>query len=627
MATLTRARFEALVGDAQARALRDLPGFHREAALLTWTGHGLLAAALAVSVVVALGGIGLVIAHPSAISVKIALVGLIFGGSMLWAVAAAMFARHPAPEGRVIRPDEAPALFAAIAAARRAADGPPIHRVVLTPEFNAAMAQVPRFGVLGGFRNHLVLGLPLLDHLDPDEALSVVAHEIGHAGGGHGRSGSRMYRMRDAWARIAPAMHGSWILRWTVLPLWNLLWPRLSAWGFVMSRLQEHEADRAGVRVAGPAAARALLRVAVAGRAVGERFWGALDRRMLAEEQPPASPTGDMAAAAASVAPDERRSWLAEAWREPTGFDDTHPCLRERVEAMGAALAEPPAERPGPSAADQWLGAALPGLRREIDGAWIAGGSAAWSARRTELRALAERRDRVAAQPPDGRSPADVDVLLQASELLGEPAGRRATAERLVAEHPRHAGARFVLGRQRLADGDRGGLDDLEEAVRMDPDFRAPASDAVLPWLRSRGLVEESSRWLAALDGFEAAEAAAQQERSVLPKTDRLRPPTMDPEAVARLHAALAVESGLDAAALVRVEVRHQAHRPWHVLVLTPRRWRFQRSATLAAIRDRVLTAWSAGPAEGVLSVVMRPDARAIARKAERIDPRVWRRR
>jgi hypothetical protein len=37
-----------------------------------------------------------------------------------------------------------------------------IHEVLVTPEFNASIAQVPRLGVFGWHRNYLRIGLPLM---------------------------------------------------------------------------------------------------------------------------------------------------------------------------------------------------------------------------------------------------------------------------------------------------------------------------------------------------------------------------------------------------------------------------------------------------------------------------------
>ena len=74
--------------------------------------------------------------------------------------------------------------------------------MLLTGDFNAAIVQHPRFGIFGGTRNYLMLGLPLMQSLSPAEFQAVVAHEFGHLWGAHGRFGAWIYRLRTGWARL-----------------------------------------------------------------------------------------------------------------------------------------------------------------------------------------------------------------------------------------------------------------------------------------------------------------------------------------------------------------------------------------------------------------------------------------
>ena len=80
---------------------------------------------------------------------------------------------------------------------RAAADAGRIHGVYLNGDLNAAMAQVPRYGIFGGFRNELVLGLPLMAAMDEAHFTAVLAHEVGHLARRHGRFSARIYGMRQ----------------------------------------------------------------------------------------------------------------------------------------------------------------------------------------------------------------------------------------------------------------------------------------------------------------------------------------------------------------------------------------------------------------------------------------------
>jgi hypothetical protein len=85
-------------------------------------------------------------------------------------------------------------------------DTPPVHHVLITAEFNAAMAQVPRLGVFGWQRNYLLVGLPLLRSLSVVQLEAVLAHELGHLSRGHAGLGNWIYRLRNTWQRLDQAL-------------------------------------------------------------------------------------------------------------------------------------------------------------------------------------------------------------------------------------------------------------------------------------------------------------------------------------------------------------------------------------------------------------------------------------
>ena len=87
------------------------------------------------------------------------------------------------PSRTVLRYDDAPRLFDLAKSLREATNGPRLHKILLTDEFNAAIVQRPRLGLFGWQENYLMVGLPLLRGLSPDEVQAVIAHEFGHLSG------------------------------------------------------------------------------------------------------------------------------------------------------------------------------------------------------------------------------------------------------------------------------------------------------------------------------------------------------------------------------------------------------------------------------------------------------------
>src|SRR4029078_11357063 len=102
--------------------------------------------------------------------------------------------------------EQAPKLFAVLEEIRTALNCSPFHHVLLIGEHNAAVVQVPRLGVFGWHRNYLLIGLPLLQSLGPDEFKAVMAHEFAHSSRGHGSFGNWLYRMRRSWDQIFEQM-------------------------------------------------------------------------------------------------------------------------------------------------------------------------------------------------------------------------------------------------------------------------------------------------------------------------------------------------------------------------------------------------------------------------------------
>lgn len=73
----------------------------------------------------------------------------------------ALWVRFPMPPGLRLRREDMPLLFDDVEEIRALLQCPPVHQILLTDEFNAAMSQDPRLGIFGWDRNTLIVGLPL----------------------------------------------------------------------------------------------------------------------------------------------------------------------------------------------------------------------------------------------------------------------------------------------------------------------------------------------------------------------------------------------------------------------------------------------------------------------------------
>ena len=398
---MTQEQFEALVQRLEQEAAAHPARYRRKLAALALLGYAYIGGTL----LLLIGGATL-IGWLATVSAAILLLLKKVGWALLvliYVVLRAMWVKLPVPQGRLLAGREFPQLFVLIDEIRLKVAAPSVDRVLLTGDFNAAVVQHPRFGIFGGTRNYLMLGLPLMQSLSPAEFQAVLAHEFGHLSGAHGRFGAWIYRLRAGWARLLDALQAE--QHWGAAlftRFFNWYAPLFSAYSFVEARRQEYEADRMSVQVVGrAAAASALLRVNMHGDFIAESFWPAIFKRADEDPEPTISPFSMLGVALRQrgpVAADD--SWLSRSLAQRTGYDDTHPCLADRLEAMRIEPHVPPPIEA--HAADWLLGAAADDLKRELNEGWRTGVKQWWAKRhqyaseaRVRLATLEQKADTV----------------------------------------------------------------------------------------------------------------------------------------------------------------------------------------------------------------------------------------
>ncbi len=525
-------RFKAMVARLEADSAAAPRAYKLKVAALALLGFGILA--------LLLGAVGLGIVLLVALTVAVALSGgaalllLMKMGKLLLVVALPMFylvkhgvqallVRLPPPAGEPLTRAQAPALFAVLDDMRRRMKGPAVHRVLVVDEVNAAVVQRPAFGLVGFARNHLLLGLPLLESLPPDEALAVVAHEYGHLAGSHARFGAWIYRLRNGWGTIqafTEQMQG-WLAA-LVRPLVRWYAPYFNAYTFVLARANEYEADAASAElVSAAAASRALKRVNLVAPQY-ERFVGRTFERVRDDAEPPADRSQRWAEQAVRPAEaGDAQRWLADALDREGDVADTHPVLRLRLAALAAAAdgaADPQALPPpaiGPSAAQAWLGPVLPELRRRFESAWAERVAAGWAERHAQIRVDRERLAALRALPAlDGEQQFE---RLRLQTVLETEVDQREAWAAFNAAQPDHAVALFFEGAERLYHGDEGGVPLLERSMALDAALIKPACDRLYAWFGKQQRKADAER---VAERWRARDAWEQQRQRELQQLD-----------------------------------------------------------------------------------------------------------
>ncbi len=433
---MNRADFVHLVRLSEHASADDSLGYRRGVAVFAALGYLWVFACLALAVGLigwVLGGLG----QGGRFSVTRGWL-LLFALGLLWATVRALWVRLDEPEGVELHREDAPGLFETLDRVQQRIDGPPVHRVFLDGDFNASIRQLPRYGLFGGAVNYLSIGLPLLMALDRRRVLSVLAHEYGHLRGNHGKLSAWIYRTRLSWLRLdANFQRDEGLMAYASQAFFRWYFPRFAAKTFALARQDEYEADRVAARLLGTrVVAAALKEIAVKSAWYADRFWP--DHWARAADRPlPAGPFADMALKFCLPVEEEfARSALRSALRSISDVDDTHPVLRDRLEALDEKSALPSWS----SKSALLLLADAPKWIAHFDDEWCRDHASDWKQHHAYLTRV---RERVAALTASaGRNSAEEMVeWADCARRLEAGADVRAHYERALEITPNHAGA------------------------------------------------------------------------------------------------------------------------------------------------------------------------------------------
>ena len=587
---MNQEQFESLVARLERESARN-PAFYRlrlgALAVLGYAYIGVVALLLiglfAGFVLFALRGGALILIFKKVGVVLIALIGL---------VARSMWVRFEPPVGRNLRRVEAPELFAFIDDVRTQVGAPKAHRVLITNNFNAAVVQLPRLGILGWQKNYLLLGLPLMQGLTLGEFKAVIAHEFGHLCGAHGKFGAWIYRLRTGWSRLSQALTGD--EHWgsfLFVPFFRWFGPLFAGYSFVQARQQEYEADRVSAEVAGRAtAAAALIRVNEQGEFLDSKYWREVFRRADVDPHPLARPFTSMRIELTKAREEtDAATFLGEAIKRRTSYSDTHPSLSDRLKALHQAPRLP--EALTVSAAQELLGPMEEVLAEEFDAEWQKSVTRWWKDRHQYVidsrRKLAEYSARAAEAVLSVEDTWNHARL--AEEFVNEDVALH-MYRGLLEREPEHAGANFALGRLLLARSDESGIALLEAACKHDASAIQPACEIIVAYFNKSGREADARPYIDKYFQAGDAERDARRERGFVALTDKFVPHDLDAAALQELTAQLS-RFELRAAYLVRKETVHYQDEPFYVLGVQRRRaswWKLEAAGAAQQLVNQI---------------------------------------
>lgn len=427
---------------------------------------------------------------------------------IVWLTLRMFFASIPVPQGRELQESEAPQLFRMIADMQQRLQAAPIHHVLVTNEFNAAIAQCPRFGLFGGYRNYLILGLPLMYAVSADEIKAIVAHEYGHLAGGHGKLSRWIYRQRftfDVLYEHARVRRDDNAVNRALAGMLDWFAPYYNAYTFVLSRQNEYEADAMSRELAGAeASASALIRINLLSDWLHGSFWPKLYAQATQHETPPVMPFVAMRKLLAMTMDEwATKERLSAAWKVESDVYDTHPCLNERVTALDQRPALP--TLPAVCAADALLGKFAPVLVHEFDGKWWGEEKDKWQRYHRRYTHSHVRIGELEKRPLPSLSVAEAQELaLLLVEFRSVSAAKSVLEDVLARPGERYPKPVFYYGRALLDEGDNRGLDYLEEAFRLSPSMGDDCAKVGYQWLLEKQDEAAAEGWLARMRAVES---------------------------------------------------------------------------------------------------------------------------
>jgi Zn-dependent protease with chaperone function len=590
---MTDQEFEALVQQLQVLSTES-PGLYRlRVTYFATLGYGFLIGSVVLLILLSIAIFYLLIqVHGGAILVKIIAPLMV----LLFIVLRSLWVKVQPPTGMSVFASQAPALFELLEEVRKQVNGPRIHEVLVNDAFNAGIVQVPRLGIFGWQRNYLVIGLPLMQMLPLPEFKAVMAHEMGHLVGSHGRFGIWVYRQGQTWSRLQHQLEAekkpgaqffTGFLRWYA--------PRFNAHTYVMMRAHEYDADSLAASVTTPrVAADALVRIAIIDGRLSREFWPAMELHARYAPLPPDDFIGRMAQdAGAPDTPERTAEAIAAALKATTASTDSHPSLKARLEGLGEE-AQPPASFEV-SAAVELLGPQWPVIRGQVERKWQDSVAELWKVTNAAATAGRKRLDEL--ESIEAAAPLDAGQFWERACLLSEERRAQeaeAILEQLVRTAPEFAMAQAAWGAVLLGRDDERGLGFIDRGIELGAD-PAGACQAAFNYLKSRDRHAEAARYVTIVQDREAKNAAARAERSSFAITDPIEPHALPESDLEMLRQMVGKFPDVLSATLVRKQMQHFPESPTFILAVRIRTsfWRQtlwgKRTAYLTKVRAEVL--------------------------------------
>ncbi|MBX9939216.1 MAG: M48 family metallopeptidase [Candidatus Obscuribacterales bacterium] len=490
----------------------------------------------------------------------------------------ALFLPFPQTEGEELKPTDYPDLFKNVRELSARA-GVKVDRIFLNYQVNAAVVERPRFGLFGFYENHLMIGLPLMMILSPDEFKSVISHEFGHLAEGHSRKRKWIYQMSGRWQTILEALSRSEsLLLGLNLKFYSWFCPYFLALTRIIMRQHEREADELAVRLAGAEChARSFLQIIARGDRYSNYEINCLLREYPHDSSPPldfyrrlqkrlTAPITDKLAAIDALE--------ADLLAKPSPYD-SHPPHAERIACCEKvstlnhllprlkaeklidrfSLMEPVQE----TALEYFFGAQYDHLMEFCCQDWAKVNEASWKERSEDIKKREARNAELEKKRSDGQELSleeELELVVNVHVLKGE-AGAMPLYEDLYKRYPEDPIVAFQLAVHsyyEMRDKERG-LELFGKVAKHGKTYRSEACAHLLNHYDKAHDHANFREFEKLYTQYAEEDQKYQIERSIVSGADQFKAHSATAEEVEKIRAAVAVQPVIKAAYLIEKQM------------------------------------------------------------------------
>lgn len=562
---MTNEEFELLVKKLETKAEKNPGNYRFKVLLITALGYGYILFFLAlVLFLLTISILYLADGHFTFGSLKV----LAITGALSFFIIKSLFVKMSLPEGYYLKENEAPELEKTISDISNKLKTPKIHAIVLDDDFNAAVLQHHKFGLLGPKKNILLIGIPLMSGLTREQFTSVLAHELAHISHSDTSFGAMIYRVRMTWAQLMTSLEkneqfGTFLFRKFI----RWFYPRYSAHTFVMARQQEYAADAASAKVTSPETVRdTLCAISIGAQYYYENYFEELFEEGSKKNVVP-QPYSQFFSKSHNLDYVVAEAFLKNELEMESGVLDTHPCLTDRLKAVGMKSNIPKNEE---SAVDYFF-SNPDSILQQFNQSWFERNGERW---KEQISSYNEAKNRL--QELENSKELDLhgkfEKAILTRNLVGfEPAA--ALLEGIISDYPdeRIAPAYLTLGNIYLHKEDTAqkGENFVRKAVKIDWELKEEALEALSKYYYYTGQMEAFEETRAQLEAWPNIIKQFEEESGALSLDDYYVPHDKAPEEVTAIVDNLSRRSEIVKAYLVRKVIELIPERKVYSLALT----------------------------------------------------------